>query len=354
MPLASKTDLIYSNGTTIDSEPDFLSRFSMQSRSAKPILACIATLATGLGPLTATEFGSKGVLQHVNLVGSKNSNGQWTDPRGLLTIKGPELGLSGREIAQLRQTVGDVVCPGIQGTAFLVGQGRQILTNAHIFVDENGRDRANLDKCFWQNKTEPFQRIALKIGENTLKLFTRSTVKEFYLDLALARLERAIPDAHPIQFDTRASVRVGEQLIMVSAGQLRMPSLPKQVTEFIRGDPAKSAFEFDYNREPILQSCTVMAVGRPTDAISNNAIYSDCSATRGTSGSPVLVRSQNGELTIKGVHVGGGQDAADYTDFTLDDASPKGRSYSNALQLNQDILDEIGRFETEEQITQTR
>ena len=74
---------------------------------------------------------------------------------------------------------------------------------------------------------------------------------------------------------------MGEQLIMVSAGQLRMPSLPKQVTEFIRGDPAKSAFEFDYNREPILQSCTVMAVGRPTDAISNNAIYSDCSATGG-------------------------------------------------------------------------
>jgi hypothetical protein len=72
------------------------------------------------------------------------------------------------------------------------------------------------------------------------------------------------------------------------------------------------------------------------------------------SGSPVLVRSQNGALTIKGVHVGGGQDAADYTDFTLDDASPKGRSYSNALQLDQDILDEIRRFETEKQITQTR
>ena len=173
------------------------------------------------------------------------------------------------------------------------------------------------------------------------RITTRSTVKEFYLDLAVARLERAIPEARALQFDTRASVRVGEQLIMVSTGQLRMPSLP----EFIRGDPSESAFEFDYNREPILQSCVVMAVGRPTDAISNNAIYSDCSATRGTSGSPVLVRSQNGELMIKGVYVGGGQDAADYTDFTLDDASPKGRSYSNALQLNQDILDEIERFD---------
>jgi hypothetical protein len=325
----------------------------MKSRNARAILACVAALAIGLSPLTATEFGYRGVLQRINLVGSKNNNGEWTDPRGLLTVKGPELGLSGREIAQLRQTVGDVVCPGVQGTAFLVGQGRQILTNAHIFVDENGRDRANLDKCFWQNKAEPFQRIPLKIGEQNLKLFTRSTVKEFYLDLAVARLERALPEAHPLHFDARASVGVGEQLIMVSAGQLRMPSLPKQVTEFIRGDPGKGAFEFDYNREPILQSCTVMAVGRPNDSVPNNAIYSDCSATRGTSGSPVLVRSKNGELMIKGVHVGGGQDAADYTEFTLDDASPKGRSYSNALQLNQDILDEIGRLETEEQITQT-
>ena len=141
---------------------------------------------------------------------------------------------------------------------------------------------------------------------------------------------------------------------MVSAGQLRMPSLPKPVTEFIRGDPRQPAFEFDYNREPILQGCTVMAVGRPADTVANDAIYSDCSATRGTSGSPILTRSPAGELAIKGVHVGGGQDTADYTDFTLDGASPMGRSYSNALQLNQDILGEIRRFETSQQMTGTR
>jgi V8-like Glu-specific endopeptidase len=326
----------------------------MKSKTAILVLTCIVTLATGPGPLTATEFSSGRVLQRVNLVGSKKSDGQWIDPRGLLTVKGPELGLSEREIAQLRQTVGDVVCPGVQGTAFLVGQGRQILTNAHIFVDENGSDRANLDKCFWQNKDEPFQRIPLEIGENALKLFTRSTAREFYLDLAVARLERPLPDAHALQFDTGNSVEVGERLIMVSAGQLRMPTLPKQVTEFIGADPQKGAFEFDFNREPILQSCTVMAVGRPSDTVPNDAIYSDCSGTRGTSGSPVLVRSQTGELEIKGVHVGGGQDTADYTDFTLDDASPKGRSYSNALQLNPNILGEIRRFETKQQITQTR
>ena len=132
---------------------------------------------------------------------------------------------------------------------------------------------------------------------------------------------------------------------MVSAAQLRMPSLPKSKTEFVRGDPEQPAFEFDYNREPIAQGCTVMSVGGPADTVPNDTIYSDCSATRGSSGSPILVRSQSGELAIKGVHVGGGQDAADYTGFTLDKASPMGRSYSNALQLNQDILGEIKRFE---------
>jgi V8-like Glu-specific endopeptidase len=326
----------------------------MNSTNALLVFTCIATHAFGSGPLGPTEFGASGVVRQVNLVGSKNANGQWIDPRGLLSVKGPELGLSAQEMAQLRQTVGDVVCPGTQATAFLVGQGRDILTNAHIFVDENGKDRANLDKCFWQNKDEPFQRIAVETDEHNLKLFTRSTAKEFYLDLAVVRLAQAIPGVHALPFDTRVSVELGEPLIMVSAGQLRMPSLPKPATEFIRGDPEQGAFEFDYNREPILQRCTVMAVGGPADVVANDAIYSDCSATRGTSGSPVLIRSPAGELAIKGVHVGGGQDAADYTDFTLDGASPTGRSYSNALQLNQDILGEIRRFETVQQMTGTR
>jgi hypothetical protein len=133
---------------------------------------------------------------------------------------------------------------------------------------------------------------------------------------------------------------------MISASQLRMPSLPKQTTEMIRGDLG-IAFEFDYNQEPILQRCSVRSVGNPADAVSNDTIYSDCSATRGASGSPVLVRSQDGGLSIIGVHVGGGQDAADYTAFTLDASSPKGRSYSNALQLNQDIIDQIDRFDAQ-------
>src|SRR6204780_2719692 len=159
----------------------------MNATNAILVFTCIATLAFTSGPLAATEFGFSGVVRQVNLCGSKNANGQWIDPRGLLSAKGPELGLSAQEMAQLRQTVGDVVCPGTQGTAFLVGQGRAILTNAHVFVDENGNNRATLDKCFWKNKEEPFQRIAVETGETNLKLFTRSTAKEFYLDLAVAR-----------------------------------------------------------------------------------------------------------------------------------------------------------------------
>jgi hypothetical protein len=119
---------------------------------------------------TASEIEFSGSVQRVNPVGSKTKDGQWVDPRGLLTIKGPELGLSAQETAQIRQTVGDVVCAGVQGTGFPVGQGGQILTNAHIFVDDNGRDRTNLEKCFWQNKEIPFQRVPLDVRAKTLKL----------------------------------------------------------------------------------------------------------------------------------------------------------------------------------------
>ena len=114
----------------------------MSSTSALLVFTCIATHAFGSGPLGPTVFGASGVVRQVNLVGSKNADGQWIDPRGLLSVKGPELGLSAQEMAQLRQTVGDVVCAGTQATGFLVGQGHDILTNAHIFVDENGKDRA--------------------------------------------------------------------------------------------------------------------------------------------------------------------------------------------------------------------
>ena len=173
----------------------------------------------------------------------------------------------------------------MQGTAFLVGRGDEILTNAHIFVDEIGRDRANLGKCFWQNKEEPFRRVPLHVTSETVKLFTRSTNEEFYLDLAVVRLEGRIPDTHPFRFDPAASVELGDRLTMISAGQLRMPSLPKQETEIIRVDP-DGAFEFDFNREPIAQSCVVRAVGKKTDRTPNDAIYSDCSATRGRADHP--------------------------------------------------------------------
>jgi V8-like Glu-specific endopeptidase len=329
-------------------ENRYLKLLCMNATTALFLLTCTAALALKSCPLGATEFGFQRDLWRVNLVGSRNADGQWRDPRGLLSVRGPELGLSAQEVSRLRKTVGDVVCPGTQGTAFLVGQGRTILTNAHIFVDENGNDRANIDKCFWQNKDEPFQRIPVEVGEHSLKLFTRSTAKEFYWDLAVARLEQTIPGVQPLPFDTPNPVEIGAQLIMVSATQRRMPSLPKPETEFIRGDPAQPAFAFDYSREPIVQGCSVMAVGGPADTVPNDTIYSNCSATKGSSGSPMVVRSQTGELAIKGVHVGGGQDAADYTEFTLDQTSPMGRSYSNAIQLNQDILGEIRRFEANE------
>jgi len=323
----------------------------MKSKSRRFMFICALVSTVAAGPLTAGEADLGSLVWRANLVGNKRNNGEWIDPRGSLTAKGPELGLSQQEMAQIRQTIGDVVCPGVQGTAFLIGRGADLVTNAHIFVDENGRDRANLQQCFWQDKEVPFRRVPLNVGAKTLKLFTRSTVEEFNLDLAIVHLGGEVPEARPFRLGAAASVGSGDRLIMVSASQLRMPSLPKPMMEFLRV-ASDVAFEFDYNREPIVQDCTVRTVGGIKDRGLDDTIYSDCSATKGASGSPVLVRSADGELTIKGIHVGGGQDSADYTDFTLDASSSKGRSYSNAIQLNQEIIDEIEQFELENEAIQ--
>lgn len=315
-------------------------------------VVALAILITASGSLTAGEIDVDRLVWPVNLVGSKSNNGEWIDPRGLLTVRGSQLGLSQQEMARIRQTIGDVVCPGVQGTGFLIGRG-EIATSAHVFVDETGKDRANLEQCFWQNKEVPFRRVPLNTSAKTLKLFTRSTIEEFNLDLAVVRLDHEVSDAQPFRLDTTSPIKPGEHLIMVSASQLRMPSLPKPAREILRVTP-DLAYQFDYNLEPIVQACMVRGVGLITYAKPDDTIYSDCSATRGASGSPVLVRLQNGELIIRGVHVGGGQDAADYTDFTLETSGPQGRSYSNALQLNRYIVNGIERFERENGTAQPR
>jgi hypothetical protein len=71
------------------------------------IWALVSTVACG--PLTAGEADISSLFWRANLVGSKRNNGEWIDPRGSLTAKGAELGLSQQEMAQIRQTIGDVV-----------------------------------------------------------------------------------------------------------------------------------------------------------------------------------------------------------------------------------------------------
>ena len=85
---------------------------------------------------------SQADLPHpVNLVLQEGQT-VWKDPRGPLTQKAKELGLSPAEVHRIRKNVGYVYCPGDQakggaslGTGMLVGNGDQVVTDAHLFID---------------------------------------------------------------------------------------------------------------------------------------------------------------------------------------------------------------------------
>jgi hypothetical protein len=69
--------------------------------------------------------------------------------------------LSDDEIERVRQTTGHVVCPGTKfgnrkmGSGALIVSNDLIITNAHVLIDENGRRREPLAKCFFSDPDSP-------------------------------------------------------------------------------------------------------------------------------------------------------------------------------------------------------
>jgi hypothetical protein len=260
----------------------------------------------------------------VNIISQKDSNGvpHKIDPRWPLTVLGPKLGMSPDEINTARKTTGYVVCPGreynnpAQGSAVIVGQGDYILTNVHIFIDENDRRRGPLSECYFQNQTVPYERIPLEFRKGGFKFFTDNPYGTFYNDLAVVRLKKRIAGVTPFQFDpTGVPIREGEKMLVISSMQDRL-TRPT--------DP----------HEPIAQSCSAIKVFDANDR-HLTAIYSDCSSTHGASGSVGLVRI-DGRLVIKSILSGIGDDDADYLPFDI-----KQKSFSHHVGIDLEVLREI-------------
>ncbi|WP_438275811.1 hypothetical protein [Nitrobacter sp.] len=110
-------------------------------------------------------------LRHpVNLI-LQDGQTVWKDPRGPLSRKAQELGLSPVEMQRIRKSVGYVICPGTPpsggalasaGTGMLVGDGHQIVTDAHLFIDpETNLRREPLADCRFIDLADPFAIVRL-------------------------------------------------------------------------------------------------------------------------------------------------------------------------------------------------
>jgi hypothetical protein len=103
------------------------------------------------------------LVHQVNIIAQEDDSGvvRKVDPRGALTKLGPKLGLSLQEIAKIRSATGYVACLGTiynnrgTGSGVLYGNGRQLMTAAHVLMDKDGRSRG---PCYFQNQAEPFSR----------------------------------------------------------------------------------------------------------------------------------------------------------------------------------------------------
>jgi Trypsin-like peptidase domain len=306
---------------------------------------------------TSPNNGLNDFVEQVNLVIQQGQT-TYIDPRGSITTMGPTIGLSPAEILQARKTTRYVVCTGrinnnpATGSAVLIGQGGQLITNVHAFIDEKtGLRREPLSECFFQNQAKPSDIVFLDFSEKSYKFLTESPLIEFYKDVAVVRLTKKVPEAHPFASDFNGSpVAQGQELVMISSDQDFMTKPPKTVTQKVV--IAGKSYSNTYNVEPIVQRCTAIKV-RPAHLQYSTSIYSDCSGTDGASGSAVLARV-DGQLVLRGIHKGGGLPSANYKPFKYDpSADPKDKSFSYAIGLDSDIGSELAAFDKANDNTRT-
>ena len=132
------------------------------------------------GDQTKVSDGFADLMQNVNLI-LQDGMTTWTDPRGPITQKAAELGLSADDVMRIRETVGYVICPGnngvgaVSGTGMLIGIGGHVVTDAHIFIDpDTNQRREPLSDCVYINQLD-YKPIKLDFSsERTYKFYTNS------------------------------------------------------------------------------------------------------------------------------------------------------------------------------------
>ena len=204
-----------------------------------------------------------------------------TDDRGSLTVLGPELGLSGSEIARIRKVSGYVGClspsPSL-GSGALYLDNRQILTAGHIFFEPSGNRRS---RCFFKNQDSAPVMIDLFVDGDNARFGAVPPKPGSNNDFAVVRLAAPLPGGAPFPVATDVPVKTGDGLIVVTS------------------HPAGMAQEVD-KAIPVVQACKVRRV--PKSTAKTSFYRSDCDATGSSSGGMNLARV-GGELVYRGITI---------------------------------------------------
>jgi hypothetical protein len=305
------------------------------------------------------SFSQTDPIQPVNLV-LQEGQSVWKDPRGPLTKKAEELGLSPEEVLRIRKNTGYVECPGdlaangfighgeaTIGTGMLVGDGDAVVTDAHLFIDPaTNRRREPLSACHFI--TLAAQNSIAKLdfsSEQTYKFYTVAPAAEWFNDRAIVRLTHRIPGASPLPFDLEeTALRPGDRLIMISAYQKELTfTMPSRRVTYPISDKINA--ETDVNMEPIAQACSVMYYYART-ARASSVVYSDCNGTEKAGGSVLLIRKPDGSLAAKALLTKGGNPDADFKPFKIGKGvADADLSYTLSIGLDANVHDDIKKME---------
>lgn len=221
-----------------------------------------------------------------------------------------KLGFSMSEQSQLNKMIGAIFCPaenGAQmsiGTAFVMGNTKQIYTAGHLLMTKDGRKR-DLSKCKFTNYASPRERFDLDANatSNVLPEWGTSVGNGRY-DRAKIMLKKEVKGAPPLAADPDAgNLPANHQLLMFSSQH--------------------DDFDSTGNR-PVLSLCNKS--DREEFGGGGTQLKTDCDSSGGGSGAPIIAR-RNGKLVVEGMNLAqGNQYAAPNAEYDPKTNFQQGRS----------------------------
>jgi hypothetical protein len=289
-------------------------------------LSLFATTANAVPYVYVKPCLRSNLIQQVNIVLQDVTSGKKVDPRGAVTVKGPELGLSPEEIAQTRNSTGVCYCPGIPGTpatsetpeiqeirenggsCSLFMDSGMIISADHVFNNIIRDARTKGYDCYFQNQAVHPEVRKLDFRPQHYVSGADPNSPGPKVDIEVVRLDKPITvvrlgkriEATAYQPPPREwTISQKDDLIVVAGiqGRLQAP------VRLLKGsDRERSEYPFstlDVLSQPIVEPAIVKNFP-PLGSADKNIVYTNGAATVGTSGALNLERI-NGQLVAVGI-----------------------------------------------------